>query len=305
VRLATLLWRDARLRRPGFAGLSHEYAAPFSEWARGRRLSGVAALIEPWFTGFGYGYLDEVPAALVLKYVSLFRFPVCELLDVGYQGLWERVAASLDVRLGTRIRAVARDRDEVTVALENGGAEEHLRFAALIVTCPPDEALALLDVDAEERELLSRPVFNDYRVIAAVVDGAPRARYGFIHRHLRRDHAGEVLFWYRRWLDRDLVLYYSLPSPGTPLDETEARVRDTVARMGGRVVRVHTRHTWRYSPHVDAAAMRAGYFERVEALQGRRRTYFAGELLAFSTVETVVGYARDLVARHLAPAASR
>jgi predicted NAD/FAD-binding protein len=299
------LWRETRLRRPGFSGLASEYAAPFSEWARERRLTGVAALIEPWFTGFGYGYFDEVPAALVLKYVTLFRFPVCELLDVGYQGLWERVAASLDLRLGARVLGVTRDHDGVAVTVASGSAEEQLRFDALIVSCPPDDALAILDVDAEERELLSRPVFNDYRVIAAVVDRAPRARYGFIQRHLHRDHAGEVIFWYRRWLDRDLVLYYSLPRPGTSLDETEARTRDTVARMGGRVVRVHTRHTWRYSPHVDAAAMRAGYFDRVEARQGRRHTYFTGEFLAFSTVETVVAHARDLVARHFTSAASR
>ncbi len=300
MRLGAIVWRDARLRRPGFDGLAEEYAAPFSDWARSRRLDGVAALIEPWFTGFGYGYLDEVPAAFVLKYVALFRFPVAELLDVGYQGLWERVASRLAVRLGARIRTVRRDADRITVTLEDGATDGRLDFDALIVTCPPDDALRFLDASGEERELLSRPVFNDYRVIAAVVDGPPRARYGFIHRHLCREHAGEVIFWYRRFLDRDLVLYYSLPPAGMSLDETEARTRDTVARMGGRVVRVHTRHAWRYFPHVDAEAMRAGYFDRVEAIQGRSRTYFTGEFLAFSTVETVVAHARALVSRHFA-----
>ena len=300
VRLGALLWRAAELRRPGFAGLPSELAEPFSAWARHRRLEGVAALIEPWFTGFGYGYLDEVPAAFVLKYATLFRFPVAELLDVGYQGLWERVAARLDVRLGVHIRAIVRSEQEVSVTIDRGdrGEVEQLRFAALIVTCPPDDALRILDASEEERALLSRPAYNDYRVIAAVVDGAPRARYGFIQRHLSRDHAGEVIFWYRRWSDRDLVLYYSLAPPGMSMDETEARTRATVGRMGGRVTRIHTRHAWRYFPHVDTATIRSGYYERFDALQGQRRTYYAGEILAFSTVETVVAYARALVAKH-------
>lgn len=132
VRLAAALWRNRRVLDPGFDGIAPALCAPFTEWAHEQRLEGVAALVEPWFTGFGYGYLDEVPAAYVLKYLALFRFPVHELLETGYQGLWERVAGGLDVRTRVRVRAVRRG-DEVVVETEG----DRLVFDALVVTCPP------------------------------------------------------------------------------------------------------------------------------------------------------------------------
>jgi hypothetical protein len=74
--------------------------------------------------------------------------------------------------------------------------------------------------------------------------------------------------------------------------------RATAARMGGRITRLHTLHAWRYFPHVSSADMGAGFYPRLEALQGGRRTFYCGEILNFSCVEAVVAYARALVARH-------
>jgi predicted NAD/FAD-dependent oxidoreductase len=210
--LARLLRRERDLVRPGLADLPADYHLPFAEWARSHRVEGIAELIEPWFTGFGYGYFDEVPAAYVLKYAALFRFPIYELLDGGYQDLWERVARPLDVRLGVAVRRITRG-DTVTV--ETGAAP--LTFDALIIACPLEDVAALLDAGDEERALFARIRYNDYHVVAAEMEGAPTARYGFLHKHLRRDHAGQILFWYRRWKDRDLVLFYALPPAGTPL----------------------------------------------------------------------------------------
>jgi predicted NAD/FAD-binding protein len=291
-RLVSALVRERRVFAPGFTDISDELHLPFAEWARRNRLERVAAMVEPWCTGFGYGYFDDVPAAYILKYLALFRFPVGELLDTGYQGLWERVAASLDVRLNVRIDRIARGRQ-----VEVHAGDDRWTFDAVILACPLDEAARLLDVADEERVLFSRIVHQDYDVVAASVDGAPRVRYGFLPRHLRRDQAGHAAFWYRRWLDRDLVLYYALPREGTDLAETAELVRGDVDRMGGRIRNVHRLHRWRYFPHVRTPDMNAGFYQRLESLQGVRNTYFVGELLAFSTVQTVVAYALDLVNR--------
>jgi hypothetical protein len=167
----------------------------------------------------------------------------------------------------------------------------------VVIACPLDDAARLLDGADDERALFSRIVHQDYDVVAASVDGAPRVRYGFLPRHLRRDFGGHAVFWYRRWLDRDLVLYYALPKEGSGIEETAEIVRGDVERMGGRITKVHRLHRWRYFPHVGTRDMNAGFYERLEALQGVRNTYFVGEILAFSTVQTVVAYAIDLVGR--------
>jgi hypothetical protein len=78
-------------------------------------------------------------------------------------------------------------------------------------------------------------------------------------------------------------------------------VQATVEQLGGRVRAMPVTKRWRFFPHIGVDDMSAGYYSRLESLQGSRATYYCGELLAFSCVETVVAYARALVERHFAP----
>jgi hypothetical protein len=297
-RLAARMLVERRLLRPGFDGISDDVELPFATWARKNGVERIAALIEPWFTGFGYGYFDEIPAAYVLKYLALFRFPVLEILEGGYQGLWERVAAKHDVRLGAAVQRVTRG-SEITVETTAGAHT----FDALILACPVDAALGFMDASPEERDLWSRVRFVDYHVVGARLENGPRARYGFFPAHFTRQHAGEVVFFYRRWLDRDLVLYYTLPGEDGTLAGSVAAVRATVERLGGRILDVPIQKAWRYFPHVRTDDLRGGYYEKLESMQGTRNTWLAGELCAFTAVEPVVAYSRALVERMIRAAA--
>lgn len=291
LRLKFELSRNARLYEPGFAGVSRELDLPFEEWCRRKDLLAAARLIEPWFTAFGYGYFHEIPAAYVLKYATYFGFPLFEITEAGYGGLWERVARGLDVRLGVEIERITRD-GIVRVTTQDGTLE----FDALVLACPLDDALRFLDATPEEAGLFSRIRYYDYHVIAAFAEGLPRARWMFVPGHFAPSHAAWPMFGYRRWADRDLVLFYSLLGSSEPAD-AEANLHATAARLGGRIRGIHLARTWRFFPHVTPADMDGGYYEAVEALQGQRRSYYTGELLAFSCVEAVVAYSRALMGR--------
>jgi hypothetical protein len=291
-RLVAAYARHPGIVHPGFAAVDDDLYDSFAAWAQRHHLEGAAELIAPSFTGFGYGYLDEVPAAYVLKFVSLAG-PALEILDVGYQGLWERVARRLDVHIGVNIRSVERDHEIVV-----GTDADTWHFDALVLTCPTEAAARFLDLDERERELFAQVVYNDYHVIGAIVRGLPRVRYAFIPEHLHRDSLGRPMFWFRRWRDRDLVFFYALARPEDSLASTAARVEEDVRRVGGTLVSVEVAKPWRYFPHARVEAMRRGFYERIEAMQGERRTYYAGELLSFAAVEPVVAYAEQLVRRY-------
>jgi hypothetical protein len=77
-----------------------------------------------------------------------------------------------------------------------------------------------------------------------------------------------------------------------------------VERLGGRVKKLLARRAWRYFPHVSSQDFAAGFHGRLEALQGRRRTYYTGELTAFSCVEAVVARSQMLAAQMLRPRAT-
>jgi hypothetical protein len=78
------------------------------------------------------------------------------------------------------------------------------------------------------------------------------------------------------------------------------RVRDVVRRLGGEVDEAewHTYDRWSYFQHVSAKAMRDGFYQRLEAIQGQRNTYYVGAIMNFELVETSIAYSKHLVEKH-------
>lgn len=297
-RFALALAREPRLFRPGFCGLSDELGLPFDDWCRARRCEAVEIAVEPWVTGFGYGFLRDLPAAYVLKYATLFGAPLFEILEDGYGGLFLKVAASLesvDVRLGVRVTGIARRPGGVTVRSTDGSAD----FDALVLACPLDDALDFLDASAAEIDLFRRVRCQAYFVLGASVDGAAaRDRFTFLRGNLAPSALGMPMFAYRRWPRSDVVFFYGFVREPDWENAARREVAACVERLGGRVRSVIVTKRWRYFPHVESDDFAAGYYRRLEALQGRNRTLYCGEVLAFGAVETVVAYARALMRRH-------
>jgi glycine/D-amino acid oxidase-like deaminating enzyme len=289
-----LLWSDLSRRKREFPRLDTadaSLAEPFESWCSKRGMRDVLEALRPWATSFGYGYMDEVPAAYMLNYMCLAG-ATYELHEDGYRGLWLRVARDLDVRCNARVTRVER-RSTIEVSTATGRFE----FDDVVLACPLEAVLEFLDTSAEERGLFSQVRYVDYQVVAAEVSGLPKWRYVFVPRNFGREAADKPMFYYRRYPDRDLVTFYSSRGP-RGLAGAEREVERLVQRMGGRVRSILTTHLWRYFPHVSSESMRSGFYQRFEALQGVRSTYYASEVLSFSCVEPVVAYAVNLVHRH-------
>ena len=77
-------------------------------------------------------------------------------------------------------------------------------------------------------------------------------------------------------------------------------VKDLIARLGGDVNEINTDNwhsfdRWPYFKHVTTESIRNGFYDRLEALQGQNRTYYAGGLLDFELVERIIRYSKKLV----------
>jgi predicted NAD/FAD-binding protein len=180
-------------------------------------------------------------------------------------------------------------------------ADQTMRFDAIVLASPLDGALRFLDASPEEKALFEKIRYVDYRVILADAQGLPNTRYTFATQHLTRP--GEVMFWYKRWKAANTYTFYAIGDvPGSTSGITGA-ADAMLRRLDGKLGTVHREERWRYFPHVTPEDMRAGFYRRLEAMQGTRRTYYAGEVMSFPTVETVVAYSRALVDRHFAASA--
>lgn len=270
-------------------------AEPFEPWCRRHGLSNLLEVMRPWMTSFGYGHMDEVPTAYMLNYMCLMG-PSYEFQDVGYRGLWQRVAKDLDVRCNTRVTRIERG-SKIQVHTEGRAFE----FDTIVLACPLEAAHEFLDASEEERALFTQVRYTDYQVVAAEVSGMPKWRYTFVPDNFTRDASDKPMFYYRRYPDRDLITFYSFRG-AHGLEGAEREAIRLAERMGGRVRSIVTRRPWRYFPHVSSASIEGRFHARFEALQGARHTYYASEVLSFSCVEPVVAFARDLVGRHFARA---
>jgi len=290
----------ARRKRdfPRLDRIEPDLAEPFEAWCNRHDMRALLETMRPWTTPFGYGYMDEVPAAYMLNYLCLAG-PTYELHDQGYRGLWRKVAGELDVVCDARVKRIERG---ATIKVTADG--QAFEFDDIVIACPLEAALSFLDVSEEERSLFEEVRYVDYQVLAAEVSGLTKARYVFVPRHFDRGGIGKPMFYYRRYADRDLITFYCFPGPHGE-EGAKEEVEKLVRQMGGSVRSFVTTHVWRYFPHVSSESMRARFHAKIEEMQGARHTYYASEVLSFSCVEPVVAYATDLVDRHFESALPR
>jgi len=171
-----------------------------------------------------------------------------------------------------------------------------LEFCSRILACPRDEALRFLDSTSSERRLFSAIRYYDYWVLLAQTRGLPPGA-GFVPARFTSDQRGHRMLWYQRWDDAPLDTLYVLGTPSMTLGTVAGLVSEDLDRMGASLERVVDTRRWRYFPHVSPSDMAGGYYEQLEGLQGSNRTYYAGEVMSFASVELCARYSEDLVRR--------
>jgi hypothetical protein len=319
------LWRyRSVLGRPGFAGVSRngpfpELCLPFAEWATRYGMEPLIEVFRLPVTDMGYGYVRDMPAAYVIKYMNLLNVLTITLyvLDLafgwpkrfrdGFGRLWQRVAWRLDVRVGADIKRITRG-DQITVTWSEESTapdgtsrreERTQTFDHLILACPPDAARTFLDCTEEERRLYDQIQYEAYFVTACEVAGMPLETLDALH-DLKPGYPWEIM---RPWPQADVGVFYTWGEPRLTKDAIVQHIRTEIGRVFpvARVGSVLRHVKWAYFPHVSAAALGDGYYDALEALQGQRSTYLTGGLPAFETVEHVVEYSYALVGRFFPP----
>ncbi len=295
----------ANLGQPGYRNLPwDELGCTFEQWARKRNLTEILSTYASIYVGWGYGYLENVAAAYVFKLADLYyksindlilhptRGAAMEYLVDGYQNLWQRVARPFDVRTNVTVQSITRGED-IRVRTDSG----EFVFQKLILACPLDESLKFLDASPDEKRLLSRIRNLDFYTFACTVENPDSGHFYFVNENLAENRRGHVISSYRRWLDRDICVYYVI-GDGSSQEELFSRLEKDVAGAGGRITELHRADRWKYFPHVSPEDIRLGFYDEMERMQGRNSTYYAGGILGFPTVETVSQYSRDLARRH-------
>ena len=290
---------------------------PFKDFCE---LNGVELVQDVWigpFTSFGYGYFDEIPAAYVLKYLDFqtcMNFVKINLWtwENGTQFIWEQLNDHLKnpARLGCTVEKVERRDGKVFVTV-NGAVEE---YDKIIVTAPlyipgkrADGQVGMVDYfDAreEEKELFSKIDYERYDVLACETkpEDHPEISY-YVFDNMVPERLGHLMVYYRRWRETkdQVITTYALrkhkKSQEIPCEKCRQIVLDDLKQMHNPASNVVNEWSVYYFPHVFTEDYAAGWYDKVEAMQDRYDTFYAGEIMAFGDMDETAEYSRELIER--------
>jgi protoporphyrinogen oxidase len=286
-----------------------DLSMPFSQFLRLNGCEDAELVWKGPFTSFGYGYFDEIPAAYVLKYLDAFT--VRQFLSTGKlwtwrdgtESIWQGVNAHLKhpAQLNSEVTGVRREGGKVYVRV-NGGAEQE--FDKLIICTPLEMFLDYGDPTGDERDLFSKIVSKEYFTMAVRTrpEDAPDISYYYFD-NMTNETRGHLMVFYHRWPDcgpQPLVTFTLRNHEGmedVPFEVARDTTLADMEKSGLPVVKTERIDDWYYFPHVCSSDYADGWYDKVEAMQGQRGTYYAGEVMSFGDMEETVEYSKDLVRR--------
>lgn len=319
---------DDSLKGPGFRHLDGELAKPFTTWLADKNMAGMAQVFALPVTCYGYGPLDQVPAAYVLKYLDRTDYTML-IVDVakdlfgkvgawpkrlltGYQSLMQRMADDLSgtgttrVLTGSDIRSVRRNQQgphPVTVEYERGGLSHQEKFDHLILaSLLTKDALSFLDLTGPEAAVFSQVKVCHYYTSLCEIPGLEVGTYAMVVKDgvVVAPPAGTPCMIIKSWDDTDLVVVYTYSAEALSIHEVEARVRTGMAAMKLDLRGIRQTSMWPYFPHVEEAALSAGFYDTLTGMMGQNATWYAGGLMNFEDVEKCFEWSHHLVEHHFA-----
>ncbi|MGI5888671.1 MAG: FAD-dependent oxidoreductase [Oscillospiraceae bacterium] len=286
-----------------------DLALPFSEFLKINGCEDAEMVWKGPFTAFGYGYFDEIPAAYVLKYLDAYT--VRQFLNTGKLWTWKNGTESIwqgindhlknKVVLNTEVTGIDRSGEKIVVTLNGQDREE---FDKLIICTPLELFLNYGDPTDEEKELFSKIRHKEYFTMAVRPEEskAPEISY-YYFAHMTPETVGHLMVFYHRWPDcgpQPLVTFTLRNHEGSedvPFEKAKEMTLADMEASGLPVVKTERIDDWYYFPHVNSEDYAAGWYDKVEALQGQKNTFYAGEVMAFGDMEEVCEYSKDLVRR--------
>jgi hypothetical protein len=285
---------------------------PFSEFCKKNHVEPVQRIWIAPFTSFGYGYFDEMPAAYVLKYLD-----VATTLEFVNLRLWTWKDGTMSIFQGvdkhlkhptlcnSEVVKIERPSEgKIKVTVKDSQGERVEEFDKLIVTTPLDRFIKIADADKDEKELFSKIVHEKYISMATrqEIGKAPQVS-SYIFDNMTPETRGHLMVFYHRWSDiKDQpIITYSLRNhkgmEDVSYEYTRKTTLDDMEKCGFPVVKVELENEWYYCPHIYSEDYAAGWYDKVDAKQGCRNTYYGGEVMGFGDMEESCEVSKDLVGR--------
>lgn len=313
LKLAYYLFRYRHLAKPGFhlpPDRLAEVSIPYDQWVKERRFTILELpllLLGVTHTLGVTEYKKDCPAIQPIKlFLQCVKWPpsraryvngVHKFFREGYQELWNRVAKMHNVILNANITRIERKANEVVVSYN----DQEIIFDKIIITCPLTRALNFLDATDEEKTLFNKvKYFPGWRVAFTAKNLPHEALYNFLETYMTSNYGPCLQAYFPVDEVEPGVWLYSggiSLSKNEPI-EPHLKAAETFLKehFNAEVVEwVQTCYWPDYVPHFDLHEYTDGIHDKLENLQGKNNTYYAGGTMSGHSHATVVEYSYALV----------
>ncbi len=290
-----------------------DLALPFTEFCKLNKVEPVMKIWVGPFTSFGYGFFDEMAAAYVMKYLDVTT--TIEFINIrlwtwkdGTQSIYEGVNKHLahPAVLNTEVTKVERpETGKVKVSIKNADGEKVEEFDKLIVTTPLDRFVGIADASEDEKALFGKIIHEEYvDFLAKFAPGKGPEISGYIFENMTPERCGHAMVYYHRWhdlgADCPCTVYALRNHKGQTLVDYDFTIKtseEDLKKCGFPAAARPIEWETYYCPHVSCQDYANGWYDKVDKLQGKKNTYFAGEVLGFGDMEETCEVSKDLIGR--------
>ncbi|NMA86756.1 MAG: FAD-dependent oxidoreductase [Tissierellia bacterium] len=302
-RLPKVLSTYKSLESPSIQNLEPNLMFPFSKWCDIHRFEILKTIYIHYFTIFGLGNIDEVPALYVLRIMnyehlmSFMQIPEFYTWNEGVYTLAEHLGKQIrDIRLGQKVKDITLS-SKGTILLQT--QFEIIEYDSVIITSPLEQFSHIDFWDKEMKAFLDKIRYQYFNVYAFIVDKALKG-CGCILENLSPNKYGHITIWDSRWDlpdDEQMVILYAynppIDSKKTPLEY----IKKDLSRLGIENTRLYQAKRWKHCPFVDTITLENGFYDKMESMQGKYNIFLAGEIMSMLSIENSIRYSKDLIER--------
>lgn len=283
--------------------LESELMLPFSKWCDIHKFEVLKTIYLHYFTIFGLGNIDEVPALYVLRIMNYNH--LMSFMKIPEFYTWNDGVSTLSEHLGEKVKNIRLGQKVKDITLSSQGTLwiqtkfEKLEFDKVIITAPLDQFSHLHFWSDDIKECLGSIKYQYFNVYAFIVDKVPRG-CGCILENLSPNRRGHITIWDSRWNvsnGEGMVILYAYNPPQNSNNSALDYIKDDLSRLGVKDSRLYQAKSWKHCPYVDTQTLQNGFYDKMESVQGKNNVYLAGEIMSMLSIENCIWYSKELLER--------
>lgn len=281
-------------------GIEDELAMPFSKWCDVHGFDVLKTVFIHYFTIFGLGDIEKVPALYVLKILnydnlmSFMELPEFITWNEGVETLVNALAQDIPhIKLNQPVEYIDVLEDAICVHTKY----EQLHYDHVVIAAPLECFSYVFSEDLDLKKDIESIRYQHFNVYAFTGKNITKACICLLE-NLRASRNGHTVIFDSRWETPDgdgMVIVYAYSPPDHSKVTAIQMIKEDLMAFGISDLRFYQGMHWKHCPYVDTDTIQGQFYDKLHHLQGKHSLYYAGEIMSTLSMENSIKYAQNLV----------